>query len=287
MKILVNTGNQFLGDIIFASSIADQLKLEDPTSEIDFLIRFTQPVTILRNNPNIGKVFWHQSMVDINSYDDVINLNNTNKRVTPPRQFQMEAGVKSPTDQYHIIVSDEVRAMAKHMVDAGRRNTDKPIIGFQQNWLDRAFAYTHEEYKIGNNVPDLGYGGRKRDIDRILVTLSNDMVMVPLGMPPGVKQTDPGTGNPLEFETMCGLMEQCDWVVGCEGGILNFAAGVGTRTITDMSACWMFYGPNGLFSKNKDPLLGGAKYFPGAGHIHLNPYLDDDGVIEAIQEAIL
>ena len=55
-KILVKcTG--FIGDTLFASSIAKKLKEQDPFRVVDFSIPVAQPLELLYNNPFISKVF--------------------------------------------------------------------------------------------------------------------------------------------------------------------------------------------------------------------------------------
>lgn len=286
-KILV-VNEDFLGDVIFSTSIADRIKEENPDHDIDYAMRWPQLVALLRNNPNIRKAYWSFNMIrELDEYDEIIKLNKITKEVTPPRQYQTEAGIRDPNDKYKVYISEEADEYAYLMTKEMRRINGKRIIGVQNNWIERAFLYTKEQYERGENKKDIGYGDGKRDLDRVLLTLHDTFNLIPLGMPPGTSQTAPEASNPIFLEAHCAVMKHCDYVIGAEGGIINMAAGVGAKTIVDMSACWMLYGPNGLHVKLDQPMLGPDFYFPDEGHIHLDPYITDDELIEAVKDIVL
>jgi hypothetical protein len=70
-------------------------------------------------------------------------------------------------------------------------------------------------------------------------------------------------------------------MVGGESGLINLAAGVGTKTIITGDYVHQLYGWNGVIRKLKEPKLGPEFYF-GNGHVSLNPYLTDEEVVEQI-----
>ena len=48
------------------------------------------------------------------------------------------------------------------------------------NWEERSFAFNEDEYKLGIDVPDLGYGGKRRNISKIIDQLQqhNDLYLI-------------------------------------------------------------------------------------------------------------
>ena len=92
----------YIGDVLFASSIAKKLKEESQTNlEIHYSIPVVQPLELLYNNPYIDKVLLHND-VDQSIYDSVINIPLVDQSITPPRQFQQAAGVNNIDDEFKV-----------------------------------------------------------------------------------------------------------------------------------------------------------------------------------------
>ena len=82
------------------------------------------------------------------------------------------------------------------------------------------------------------------------------------------------------------IIKACDYMIGAESGLINLAAGVGTKTIITGDFVHQLYGYNGVLKKIQEPKLGPEFYFPNAGHVSLDPYLTDDEVITQMREII-
>ena len=99
-KILIKcTG--FIGDVLFASSFADKIKRDPKVSTIvDYWIPVVQPLELLSLNPNINQVFIERPNTD--DYDEIIGVPLVDQSITPPRQFQLAAGIIDADDKYKI-----------------------------------------------------------------------------------------------------------------------------------------------------------------------------------------
>ena len=82
------------------------------------------------------------------------------------------------------------------------------------------------------------------------------------------------------------ILSQCDFMIGGESGLINLAAGVGTKTIITGDYVHQLYGWNGVIRKLKEPKLGPEFYFGKENHVSLNPYFTDDEVIIEIRNII-
>ena len=58
----------------------------------------------------------------------------------------------------------------------------RKIVAWQGNWEEKSFGYTEEEYKRGVDVPNLGYGGRRRDINFLVSELSKRYLLIKVGL---------------------------------------------------------------------------------------------------------
>ena len=161
----------------------------------------------------------------------------------------------------------------------------RKIVAWQGNWEEKSFGYTEEEYKRGVDVPNLGYGGRRRDINFLVSELSRRYLLVKVGFDPGVKQSQIGLLTTGIFTYTAAILSHCDYMVGGESGLINLAAGVGTKTIITGDYVHQLYGWNGVMRKLKEPKLGPEFYFDN-GHVSLNPYLTDKEVVEQITNII-
>ena len=149
-------------------------------------------------------------------------------------------------------------------------------MAWQGNWEEKSFGYTEEEYKRGVDVPNLGYGGRRRDIN--FIELSKRYLLIKVGFDPGVTQNQIGLLTTLNTITP----QYCHNVItiGGESGLINLAAGVGTKTTIIGDYVHQLYGWNGVIRKLKEPKLGPEFYFE-SGHVSLNHSTDKE-VVEQI-----
>jgi len=159
---------------------------------------------------------------------------------------------------------------------------------YLNNWEERSFLFTEEEYKKGIDVPNFGYGGSHRKVEYILEELNKEanILMIPVGMPPGYNVREADFNNVSEYSMQASFLKNCDYFIGAEGGLCNLAAGVGTKTIITGDFIHQLYGWNGVLRKIQEPKLGPENYFTTVAHLTLNPYLTDREVVQSIKDIV-
>ena len=138
-------------------------------------------------------------------------------------------------------------------------------------------------------MPNLGYGGKRRDISFIVSQLNSNenITLVPVGKQNGYNQTTAEVSTVSELSLTTSIIKECDYFIGSEGGLSNIAAGVGTKTIITGDFVHQLYGWNGVIEKNEEPKLGPKFYFPKFGHVTLNPYITDEEVVEELNKLLV
>ena len=278
MKILIKAMG-FIGDNLFATSVAKKLKYKhDGLCEVDMLLSVAQPFELISNDPHIDNVYLE--MPD-KQYDKVYQLDFLNRRSTPCEQFQTQCGIENPSPEFKIYTNPTTD---KYVEYCFKNKGNRKIIGWLSNWEERSFLFTEEEYKRGIDVPNLGYGGKHRNISYIINELNknNDKILVELGKPNGTNQLNTDIFTVSEYSLTASILKNCDYFIGAEGGLANLASGVGTKTILTGDFVHQLYGWNGVIEKCQEPKLGPTYYFEG--HINLNPYLTDKQVVEQINK---
>jgi len=288
----------FFGDVFFQSSIAKKLKEEKKYDWIEYAMSFPQIRRMLSNNPYIDAVISvgppspFPYIVDKRYQDlgyDIIRMKAFTFTEPPPMECQKWAGVENPDTEFQIYTDPIYDSIAKQRVDELRALTGKTqVIAIPVDWKDRTFVFTKEQYEAGIDSPNLdGYGGQRRDVDRIKEELSKHFAILDVGHPIKVNQSST-IGTPENDEKSilfeCSLMKNCDAFIGSEGGMCNMASGVGTKTIITGDFVLQLYGWNGSVRKIKEPKLGPVYYFKDKGHVELDPYLTDDDVINEIKK---
>lgn len=285
MKILVKTIG-YIGDNLFATSVAKKLKEKySDVCEVHFQISILTPFELMYNDPAIDRVFLLGEPVE--EYDLVYQLSPINRSETPTIQFQRECEITDLSSEYRIYTNSALDALvSKRFIEY--KNAGYKTIAVQQNWEERSFIFTEKEYELGNNVPNLGYGGKRRNINFIVNAIDNfkNVIIIPVGKPNGYDQRTSDISSVSEFTLTASVIKNCDFFIGSEGGLSNLAAGVGTRTIITGDFVHQLYGWNGVIEKNEEPKLGPKYYFPDLGHIELNPYITDEEVVQQISELI-
>lgn len=283
MKILINcTG--FVGDILFASSVAEQLHLQTDEVVVDYLIHLYQPYELLTNNPFINKV--HLFDCDKSVYDTVYNLHEIDFNIQPPKYYQIQCGIKTPTTQFKVYTNQAFDAAVEKSLQP-LKDQGLKVVAYLNNWEEKSFLFTEEQYKRGIDVPNLGYGGSHRDTNWIVEQLNEraDLVLAPVGMPPNYNVREADFNNVAEYSMQASFLKNCDYFIGAEGGLCNLAAGVGTKTIITGDFIHQLYGWNGVLRKLQEPKLGPQYYFT-SGHITLDPYLTDQQIVKQIIECV-
>ena len=278
MNILIKSTG-FIGDILFSTSVARQMKREDRTLLIDYQIPLNAPYEILQLDNNINRIFIPNEEVDESSYDKVFTLPPCTQEDPPTIQYQKHCGVKDLDPSYNVEVPHTAIEVVSAMMKPHKQQ-GKKIVAWQGNWEEKSFRYTEEEYKRGVNVPNLGYGGKRRDINFLISELSRRYLLIKVGFDPGISQNQIGLLTTGIFTYTAAILSQCDYMVGGESGLINLAAGVGTKTIITGDYVHQLYGWNGVIRKLKEPKLGPEFYFGKENHVSLNPYLRDEEVVE-------
>jgi hypothetical protein len=281
MKALIKCVG-FIGDNLFASSIPRKLKQQGFT-KVDLQLSIAQPYELLNLNPDIDEVFLYQP--NPNTYDEVYYLNPIHRRETPTEQFQKQCGVLNPSPEYTIYTNPSIDSYVDPLLKNAAQG--RKIVGYMMNWEEKTFGFTEEEYRRGIDVPNLGYGGRRRDIEFIVKSLEKEenIFLIPVGMPPGYNQKELTLDGVSNYTLAASMIKTCDWFIGAEGGLVNLAAGVGTKTIITGDYVHQLYGWNGVIERNEEPKLGPKHYFP-EGHYTLDPYLTDSEVVSEIKTLI-
>ena len=283
MKILIKcTG--FIGDILFASSIAKKLKEQNKKCTVDYSIPLSQPLELLYNNPYIDNVFLDSSNINESDYERVIITPTVDQSITPPRQFQQAAGIEDVDDMFKVYTNPAYDYLAEQTFNDTKRRGIK-VVTWLSNWKEKSFLFTEQQYKDGIDTPNLGYGGSHRDINRIISNLNDTYAMLEVGFSNGINQLSTGLNTAATYSFTASLIKASDYFIGAEGGLANLAAGVGTKTIITGDFVHQLYGWNGVIKKIKEPKLGPKYYFKDK-HVTLNPYLTDEEVITNIKQII-
>lgn len=274
----------FIGDNLFASSVPERLKLQGYT-QVDLKLSIAQPLELLRLNPAIDNVYLYED-VDLSLYDRVFTLYPIHRSETPTIQFQQQCEVLETTPEYKIYTNPAVDSYVEPLLK--QTAGDRVLVAYMANWVEKTFGFTEQEYIRGIDVPNLGYGGRRRDINSIIGSLDQDesIMLIPVGMPAGYDQRELTLDGVSNYTLTASMIKACDWFIGAEGGLANLAAGVGTKTIITGDYIHQLYGENGVIEKNQEPKLG-PKYYFKEGHYTLDPYFTDEEVVNKIKTLIL
>lgn len=276
MKILIKAMG-FIGDNLFATSVAKKLKYKhDGLCEVDLLLSVVQPFELISMDPHIDNVYLE--MPD-KQYDKVFQLGHIHRQSTPCEQLQVQCGIENPSPEFKIYTNPTIDKYVEHYF---KNKGNKKLVAWLSNWEERSFLFTEKEYKRGNDVPNLGYGGKHRNIPYIINELekNNNIQLIEVGKPNGTNQLNTNILTVSEYSLTASILKHCDYFIGAEGGLANLASGVGTKTILTSDFVHQLYGWNGVIEKQAEPKLGPRHYFEG--HIDLNPYLTDDEVVEQI-----
>ena len=282
-KILVKCSG-FIGDILFASSVARKLKEQDSSREVHYSIPVIQPIDLLFHNPYINNVFLSDN-VNERRYDRVIELPLVDQSITPPRQFQQAAGIEDVDDKFDIYTNPAFDYAARQSFKETKKKGIK-IITWLSNWEERSYLFTKEQYKAGIDVPNLGYGGKHRNIKFIIDSLSDKFALLEVGFTNGINQFSTGLNTAATFSYTASMIKFADGFIGAEGGLANLASGIGTKTVITGDFVHQLYGWNGVIKKIEEPKLGPKFYFGEKKHTTLDPYLTDEEVVNQIKEIL-
>jgi len=124
-------------------------------------------------------------------------------------------------------------------------------------YITKGFAYKFPRPKIGICATWKDKHEKLRDISKIMVPLQEffpEFDFVQIGS--GISQFDGTSVEEVKnFYKMLGLMKKCDFIIGCEGGLLNFASSLKVRTICATDFTVALFGENGRMYQYKDILF--------------------------------
>ena len=291
MRTAIVNVTGFIGDILFASSLAEHLKKR--YDRVLYQIQFYEPYELLMHNPFIDGVHVTNgnfissgnfiSFPDI----DIFTCGEVDQSKPATTQFQQACGIETTEDSKYIVYTNKhYDVIAQKRIALLKAKTQKQIVAYQESWEDRSFLFTKEEYERGIDIPPYGYGGRRRNINFILQFLKEKYALVSVGLQNGVQNGTLGLFDTSTYSMTASIIKNCDWMIGGEGGLTNLAAGVGTKTIITGDFIAQLYGWNGCIKKIKEPKMGPKTYFPNAGHVTLDPFLTDEEVAEQIRSII-
>jgi len=287
MKNILIKVNGYLGDILFSSSVASQLHKKYDEVQVHLQIQFFQPYELLMLNPYIYQVWVGAPPIGLYTFDKVYEIGQIDQSEPATIQFQRQCEIEEPHLPYLVYTNQVLSDVSNLMFKEYRKAVNKPIVAYPADWEDRTFLFTKEEYVRGINIPGFGYGGKHRNIKYILKELSKHYTLLEVGFPPNTPQAIAGGMFTTSIYSMtASLIKYCDWMIGSEGGLTNLAAGVGTKCIITTDFIHQLYGWNGCIKKIQNPKMGPATYFPDTGHIHLDPFLTDNDVLEQIIKTI-
>lgn len=296
-KFLIKTYG-FIGDILFASSIAEKLKDQyGYDCIVDYCIGFPQPYKLLKNNPYIDNVFLSKTKgptttlpdnIDLNHYDVIYELPECKQDIQPTIWYQEHCSIKNPSPEYTIYPDTDLDTSVKYELDLINPGNNK-VIGYVANWESLTLKYTKEEYNNGlKNIPEIMSHSQTntRNIEYILNELSKEFILIPLGYDHNVTQYHTALDSTSTYTNTTSIIKACDLVIGQEGGMTNLAAGVGTRCIITTDFMHALYGPHGVMKQFAEVKLGPSNMFPNTNHINLDPFITDDEIINTIKNEL-
>lgn len=277
-KFLVNCRG-FIGDILFASSVAGKLKEQYPICHITYNIPLIQPKLLLERNPYIDKVIV-QETPNIHDFDLTVNIPVINQRTPATIQMQNCAGITNSTPGYTVYTVPEYDKPYEEIAEDIHSKGEK-LIGWQVNWEYKAYQCTPE-------LLEKRIGAPHRQIDKVIDELwgYRELKLIPCGFDRTISQFDPRAHEPEGFAKTASLIKFCDWFIGSEGGLTNLAAGLGTKVIYTTDYIMQNYGPNGHVAPTQNPQMGPCVYFPNGGHVALDPCIRDGDIAGTIRKIV-
>ncbi len=277
-NILINVPG-FMGDILFASSVAEQIK-KQLGHNVWLKTNIASPIQYISLNPFIDGIVCkeYQLKEPLPTEYEVIDLPTSLHYVdTPMVELQKYCNIPELVNDFKIY-------NYKH----NKIRKGKRVIGVAADWELRSFLFTEEEYKKGIDVPNLGYGGTHRNIQYILSNLkSNDVELKSIGLGPNVQYNFLSVHEQVEqFNKMVSDLLTCDFFIGAEGGLSNLCYALRIPTLLTSDFVHQLYGWNGVLKKVGNPKLGNIFYENNYIHRQIQPYATDDEVIQFIKDKI-
>jgi hypothetical protein len=296
--LLISHG--FFGDNFFISSVAKKLIEEQQFDHVDFMTGFPQVFELLQQNPYIRNVYMADvvgpelkhivSQYDLSGYDKVFTYQPFSFTSPPAFEAQQVSGVHNPTPDFQIWTTQANDEKALDFVNRLRQqHPNKKVVAWMQNWQQKAFCFTEQEYWTAQDHPLTGYGKQNRNINLIISELEKDFILIPVGVPEHMSQLHTAQYE-HEYRSLseeASILKFCDYFIGTEGGLANLAAGVGCKTILTYEFVWQCYGPRGTVRPRAEEAQLGPTYYFETGHTYLPLYKTDLEIIQLLKERIV
>lgn len=284
MKSCLIVAEGWIGDTLFCLSLPEKLKKELNYDVVDLFSYRPQPLNIVRQNKFIDEIFFNTFYEKPKKeYDDIFRMPiDVDLDTAPTIHFQKSCGLKNTSTEFNLSTDPNADNLANFFINCLPKNKIK--IAYQGDWDVKKWNYTKEEYERGET-------NRKGDMRKVISILEQQPKYSLIEISPyqqinhqlDVRGYDT---DPNRYSLIASMIKGCDFFLGAEGGMVNLAAGVGTKCI--MTTCQMHkhFGYNGERQKKQNPQLGPDVFFPNKGHIHLDPYLSEEKIAEKIIEII-
>ena len=124
-KILIKTYG-FIGDILFASSVAKKLHEQHNNVIVDYCIGFPQPYGLLKNNPYINNVYMSKTKgpriqlpdyLKENNYTEIYELPESLHDIIPTILHQKYCGITDPSPEFKVYTDPILDAMVSWEID--------------------------------------------------------------------------------------------------------------------------------------------------------------------------
>lgn len=251
----------WLGDCLFSIPIAEKLKTQNNYMRVDYLIGFPQVKEVMDNNIYIDEVYVyptptaypdHTKLKSVDAYDDVFVLPTNDLSDLPTIKFQKACGIEMTSPQFRINIA------SKYQRHVYRGEKECIRIGVSSTWKDK-----NENYR---DVDDIINRLQEKFPQVMFIKLGNNISQFEGSSPDNIRN----------FNIMLSKMTICDYVIGAEGGMLNFASALGTRTICATDFTNALFGEKGRLYQHKDwyNRITPRAFFPHEGHINLPPEID-------------
>lgn len=276
--ILINCQKCWIGDCLFASSLAKKLKVKYPGCVVIYQIPLPQPKLLLEQNPHIDKVVLQTDAVAWPKIDMLIDIPEVDQSYPATTYMQAMAGIEDQSTEFDVWTVPEYDVEAWDHLSTSYDPTIS-YVAYQTDWDWRAYRCTPETLRNGTGAPH-------RDTGKIIHELEPYYNMIPVGFDRHTPSSHPNAQNPESFARTASIIKQCDWFIGAEGGLQNLACSIGTKTIITSDFIAQNYSEMGRVKKIKNPQMGSHVYYPIGGHSLLDPCLSDGQLISTIQTII-
>lgn len=260
MKKYLISVTGWLGDSLIASSVAEQLYIENNNILVDYIIGFPQTKYFLESNPYINEVYVENNPTPypnyqkfIGEYDEIFSLPVNDLKYLPTIKFQKHCNIKFPKKEFYLYHS------------FNKEIFEKPLIGICSTWKDK-----NENFRNGIEI--------LQKLQQLLPKYDFKLLGNNINQFEGANQVD-------GYIEMAKIMYNCEYIIGAEGGMTNLASGLKTKTICATDFSNALFGKYGRMYQYEDwyDRITPSAFFPNDGHINLDSSIDtNEKIIETL-----